>query len=101
MGRAGFLPHDMPGLGDKLRQFEYLNIEGVYSHLSAASQDISFTHKQIRAYEAAVRELSISLDLPYRHLCSSAAVFNYKAPGTKHGAFGAYSVWLFTHAVSL
>lgn len=82
MGRAGFLPHDMPGLGDKLRQFEYLNIEGVYSHLSAASQDISFTHKQIRAYEAAVRELSVSLDLPYRHLCSSAAVFNYKAPGT-------------------
>lgn len=82
MGRAGVLPHEIPGLGDKLKQFEYLNIEGVYSHLSAASQDITFTHRQIRTYEAAVKELSQSLELPYRHLCSSAAVFNYKAPST-------------------
>ena len=82
MGRAGVLPCDMPGLGERLRQYEFLNIEGIYSHLSAASQDISFTHRQIRAYEAAVRELTVSLDLPYRHLCSSAAVFNYKAPCT-------------------
>ncbi len=82
MGRAGLLPHELPGLGEKLRQFEHLNIEGIYSHLSAASQDISFTHSQIRSYEAAVTELSQSLSFPYRHLCSSAAVFNYSAPST-------------------
>jgi len=82
MGRAGLLPHDLPGLGEKLRQFEWLNIEGIYSHLSAASHDISFTHKQIRAFENAVRELSLTMSFPYRHLCSSAAVFNYKAPST-------------------
>lgn len=82
MGRAGLLPHDLPGLGEKLRQYDYLDIEGIYSHLSAASKDISFTHKQIRTFENAVRELSLTMDFPYRHLCSSAAVFNYKAPCT-------------------
>lgn len=82
MGRAGMLPHELPGLGEKLRQYEHLDIEGIYSHLSAASKDISFTHKQIRTFEGAVRELSQTMDFPYRHLCSSAAVFNYKAPCT-------------------
>ncbi len=82
MGRAGLLPHELPGLGARLKQFDHLDIEGVYSHLSAASQDISFTHRQIRSYEAAVAELSRDLSFPYRHLCSSAAVFNYTAPST-------------------
>ncbi len=82
MGRAGLLPQDVPGLGDKLKEYEYLNIEGVYSHLSAAADDISFTHRQINSFEQAVAELSSSLELPYRHLCSSSAVFNYTAPCT-------------------
>lgn len=82
MGRAGLLPTDLPGLGEALNNFENLHIEGVFSHLSAASKDISFTHRQIRCYERAVKELSEHLELPYRHLCSSAAVFNYSAPST-------------------
>lgn len=82
MGRAGLLPTDLPGLGEALNNLEHLHIEGVFSHLSAASKDISFTHRQIRCYERAVKELSEHLDLPYRHLCSSAAVFNYSAPST-------------------
>ncbi len=82
MGRAGMLPHELPHLGEKLREFEQLDIEGIYSHLSAAAEDISFTHKQIRSYEAAVSILSQSLSFRYRHLCSSAAVFNYAAPST-------------------
>lgn len=82
MGRAGLLPQDLNGVGEKLKQYEFLNIEGVFSHLSAAADDISFTHRQIRSYERAVQELSASLDLPYRHLCSSSGVFNYRAPST-------------------
>ncbi len=82
MGRAGLLPNDIPSLRDKLASYEHLNIEGVYSHLSAAAEDISFTHRQIRSYEHAVRDLSEALTLPYRHLCSSSGVFNYRAPST-------------------
>ncbi len=82
MGRAGMLPHELPHLGETLSEFEQLEIEGIYSHLSAAAEDISFTHKQIRSYEAAVSILSQSLSFRYRHLCSSAAVFNYSAPST-------------------
>ena len=82
MGRAGLLPQDLVGLGKKLKQYEWLNIEGVYSHLSAASDDISFTHRQIGAFEQAVKELSAELEFPYRHLCSSSAVFNYRVPCT-------------------
>lgn len=82
MGRAGLLPHTLGEMGARLADFEYLDIEGVYSHLSAAAEDISFTHSQIRSYEEAVKELSTYLNIPYRHLCSSSAVFNYKAPCT-------------------
>ncbi|MCH5285387.1 MAG: alanine racemase [Akkermansiaceae bacterium] len=82
MGRAGLLPADLVGFGQKLKQLEHLNIEGVYSHLSAASDDISFTHRQIGAFEQAVQQLSADLSFPYRHLCSSSAVFNYSAPCT-------------------
>ena len=82
MGRAGLLPHTLSEMGPRLADFEHLNIEGVYSHLSAAADDISFTHRQIRSYGEAVAELSSYLNIPYRHLCSSSAVFNYNAPGT-------------------
>ncbi|MGN0869079.1 MAG: alanine racemase [Akkermansia sp.] len=82
MGRAGLLPGDIPGLAEKLRSYEHLNIEGAFSHLSAAADDISFTHRQIRSYERALAVLSEQLVLPYRHLCSSSGVFNYRAAGT-------------------
>ena len=82
MGRAGLLPHTLSEMGPRLADFEHLNIEGVYSHLSAAADDIAFTHRQIRSYGEAVAELSTYLNIPYRHLCSSSAVFNYNAPGT-------------------
>ena len=82
MGRAGILPNLIPALTDKLAECEMLNIEGVYSHLSAAAEDISFTHHQVRTYERAVAKLSGSLELPWRHLCSSSGVFNYSAKGT-------------------
>ena len=82
MGRAGLLPQDVYAFGEQVRRLKNLNIEGVYSHLSAAADDISFTHRQIESFEQAVKELSVHLVLPYRHLCSSAAAFNYTAPST-------------------
>ena len=82
MGRAGLLPHSIHGLADKLKQLPNLHIEGIYSHLSAASEDISFTHRQIAAFEQAVGELSQDITFEYRHLCSSSGVFNYRVPCT-------------------
>ncbi len=83
MGRAGMLMDQLEGLGEKLRSCKHLRVEGVYSHLSAASEDISFTHHQINSFELAVQQLLAQhIELPYRHLCSSAAVFNYTAPST-------------------
>lgn len=82
MGRAGLLPGDVPAMADKLAAYDHLNIEGVFSHLSAAADDISFTHRQIRSYEQSVAILREKMHLPYRHLCSSSGVFNYNAPST-------------------
>lgn len=80
MGRSGFLPSELHGLTEKLKQFTFLDLEGVFSHLSAASDDISFTHGQISGFAEAVNELSQGHEYKFRHLCSSAAVFNYKVP---------------------
>ena len=83
MGRAGLLPYDLGGIGERIRACDFVKVEGIYSHLSAASEDISFTHRQIACYELAVAHLlEQGMELTYRHLCSSAAVFNYEAPST-------------------
>ena len=54
MGRSGFLPSELHGLTERLKQFSFLDLEGVFSHLSAASDDFSFTHGQISGYAEAV-----------------------------------------------
>lgn len=83
MGRAGLLTTNLDGLGNLLRCCKWIVVEGVYSHLSAASEDISFTHHQIASFEAAVHNLQgQNIELSLRHLCSSAAVFNYHVPCT-------------------
>ncbi|MEG0025422.1 MAG: alanine racemase [Akkermansia sp.] len=82
MGRSGFLPDELPELTATLLSFENLHLEGVFSHLSAAAEDISFTHQQINGFEAAMALLSKNHHYEYRHLCSSAAVFNYKVPSS-------------------
>ena len=83
MGRAGMLPGELEAVSSKLKECEMLDIEGVYSHLSAAADDISFTHRQINSYEHAVEVLQgQGLQFPYRHLCSSSGMFNYNAPST-------------------
>lgn len=82
MGRAGLLPHGLGEMADLLPRLEHLHIEGIYSHLSAASEDIAFTHRQIAAFEQAVQQLSQKMSFQYRHLCSSSGVFNYKVPCT-------------------
>lgn len=80
MGRCGFLPDELPGLTEQLLQLKHLSPEGIFSHLSAAAEDVSFTYQQINCFEAAVSILSEHHNYPYRHLSSSAAVFNYKMP---------------------
>ncbi len=80
MGRSGFLPSETPGLTEKLKSMKHLHLEGIFSHLSAAADDISFTHGQIKGFTESVNELSKDYAYEYRHLCSSAAVFNYKVP---------------------
>lgn len=82
MGRSGFLPDELDGLMEYLRTLKNMEWEGVFSHLSAASEDITFTHRQIAGFESAVDTLSASCQFSYRHLCSSAAVFNYRVPSS-------------------
>lgn len=82
MGRAGLLPSSLQAVLERLPSCEFVKVEGVYSHLSAASEDIAFTHRQIAVFSHAVADISEHLNLPYRHLCSSAALFNYSVPCT-------------------
>ena len=88
MGRSGFLPDDLDGLTEKLLGMGYLDLEGIFSHLSAAAEDISFTHRQIDEFERAVAILSQAHRYKYSHLCSSAAVFNYKVPSSNMARLG-------------
>lgn len=82
MGRSGFLPDELTGLTEQLLRCRHLNLEGIFSHLSAAAEDISFTHRQIEEFEWGVETLSRAHEYAYHHLCSSAAVFNYKVPSS-------------------
>jgi len=79
MGRVGIKFEDFFEFFKKIQKFSYINIEGIYSHLSAADEkNKSFTREQIRRFQKVVDYIKKeSLNIPYIHLLNSAGIINY------------------------
>lgn len=81
MGRGGFLPEEIPVVLPVLEQLEWLEIEGVGSHLPAADEDPAFTRRQMAGFGKLVALLGGPERLRWRHLSNSAGLLGYPNPG--------------------
>ena len=81
MGRGGFLPEEVPAVLPVLGELEWLEIEGLGSHLPSADEDPAFTRRQMARFGELVAALGGPERLRWRHLSNSAGLLGYPNPG--------------------
>ena len=75
MGRTGI--RDL-GLVNKLKNCPNIIVEGIYSHLSSADDDVEFTDNQINMFNEYVERIKeVFPDIKYIHLAASNGIINY------------------------
>jgi len=80
MGRIGAWHEDEAELLiDKTASSKFIEVEGVYTHFSAAARDKVYTAYQIESFECLIGKLlNRSFNIPYRHAANSIATVNLK-----------------------
>ena len=77
MGRGGFVTDGLPAALAALEQLEWLEIEGIGSHLPSADEDEAFTRQQMARFDAIITELGGAARFRWRHLSNSAGILGY------------------------
>lgn len=74
MGRLGIAPRDAPRFCDRLRDFPYLSLQGLITHLPDA-EDKEFSRGQIGVFKKLIDEVrGRGHAVPRNHLANSAAI---------------------------
>lgn len=81
MGRGGFLMEDLPALWPALAGLEWLEVEGIGSHLPSADEDPEFTRGQMARFGEIIAALGGPQQFRWRHLTNSAGLLGYAATG--------------------
>jgi alanine racemase len=84
MGRLGVPVRDCYEFAKKISPCENIIIEGIFTHYSSAdmygAEDLKFTEYQTTEFKKAIEIVEAILgEIPYKHACASAAIFNPKA----------------------
>ena len=77
MHRLGFEEKEMPALIEKLKQYYFLQVKSIFSHLVASDDETldDFTHQQIALFDKLSRQIIQTLPYPVlRHICNSAGI---------------------------
>ena len=77
MGRGGFLTDGLASALAALERLEWLEVEGIGSHLPSADEDEQFTRRQMAQFEAIIEELGGATRFRWRHLSNSAGILGY------------------------
>lgn len=79
MGRTGINPNRVEEYVGKLRSYDNIELEGMYTHLSSADCDDEYTKKQLESFKRAVdKAKEIGCDLKYIHCSASNGILNYR-----------------------
>ncbi len=78
MGRGGFVAEGLAAMLTALESLEYLEIEGIGSHLPSADEDEEFTRRQMARFAAIIDELGGAARFRWRHLSNSAGIIGYE-----------------------
>jgi alanine racemase len=77
MGRLGLLPHEVEEFLGGLAGLPGLDLEGVYTHFSAADRDAQFTREQVRIFREVLDKIRESgFSIPLAHIANTAALLN-------------------------
>lgn len=80
MTRLGFNKEEMTILAQTINKLSYIEVHGVYSHLSQADTSVSFTKAQIETFDKCITILKQNNVYPkYVHLCNSAGILKYNS----------------------
>lgn len=78
MGRTGIQLSETSDFIGFVKEFKNIQIEGIYTHLSSADNDIEYTKKQIEIFDQAVEIAKEKmLDLKYIHCSASNGIVNF------------------------
>lgn len=78
MGRTGIRPSRVAEFLTKIKTFANIKVDGIYTHLSSADYDDSYTKKQLAGFDNSVSSAKKFLgDLKYIHCCASNGILNY------------------------
>lgn len=78
MGRTGIRLSEVADFIDFVKTFENIEIEGIYTHLSSADNDIEYTQKQLKIFNEAVKIVKEKVpDLKYIHSSASNGIVNF------------------------
>ncbi|MDX1993741.1 MAG: alanine racemase [bacterium] len=80
MGRLGVMPNEAIPMFRYLTALHNLDIEGIYTHFSAADSDPGYTAQQLSAFRAIVRPLQATIGFRFRyiHAANSTAALLYR-----------------------
>ena len=77
MGRTGISLTDLDEVLEFLKETNNIEVEGVYTHLSAADTDEDFTNKQMELFKTGVSKIKeYYKDLKYIHASASNGILN-------------------------
>lgn len=82
MGRSGLFPEDAISLVQELKQQDYLEIEGIYTHFAVSAfrgkRHQRYTQRQFERLLKVIKSLeSKGIQIPLRHVCNSAGILAY------------------------
>ena len=83
MGRLGAFLKECQKLAETLLECQNLNIDGIFTHYSSADMyapsDLEYTAMQTEKFKKAIDIIeNIIGEIPYKHACAGAAIFNPK-----------------------
>jgi alanine racemase len=80
MHRLGFEAKDVPALIKKLKQYPFLKVKSIFSHLVASDNPDfdDFTHLQIKIFSSLSEHIIAALGYPVlRHICNSGGISRF------------------------
>ncbi len=77
MGRTGIKLEEIPEFIELIKQYQNIEIEGVYTHFSSADYDADYTNKQCEIFDKAIEKIKELVgDIKYIHCSASNGILN-------------------------
>ena len=80
MHRLGFEEKEINTLIEKLKQYNFLQVKSIFSHLVASDDKAldDFTHQQIDLFDKLSKQITTALNYPVmRHICNSGGISRF------------------------